>query len=255
MKRAVILVLCMIVSIITFGREKKQFPDEIKGIKVSSPRFIGNEELSSGLNETRFGSLNEFLLKHVQYPEASKDWKDEGTEVVKFVVTTKGEVTDFNILNSVSPEIDKEVIRVLKATDGRWNPGLKNGESVAMEKEVSIAFKFHDEDDKISRDENFVDLAKRHFNKGNSQFFRKNNRKALKHYNIALRYLPNDKCLLAARRICRYELGDKNGALKDCNRIKVLCSRESDYDLVRFCENKGVLRNDQYLTGKEININ
>ena len=240
MKRTVILVLCLLISAITFGQEKKQFSDEIKGVNVSPPRFFGNEKFLSVLNDTQFGSLNQYLSKQIQIPEKSKFFQEEGTEVIQFVVTTKGEVTDFNIINSVSPEIDQEVIRVLKTTNGLWRPGLNNGELVAMEKEVSIAFKFGVATDEINYAANFVEQAKPYFNIGNRQLFVKANIKgALKNYNRAIRYLPNDKCLLASRGICRYELGDRNGACQDWTRIKALGGLESVYYLDKFCEFKG----------------
>ena len=37
-----------------------------------------------------------------------------------------------------------------------------------------------------------------------------------------MKYLPYDKSLLYVRGICKYELGDKEGALKDWNRIVAL---------------------------------
>jgi len=232
MKRTVILVLCMLISVITFGQEKKQFSDEIKGVNVSPPRFVGIEELRTVLNDTQFGSLNQYLARQIQIPEKTKFFQEEGTEVIQFVVSPKGELTDFKIINSVSPEIDREVIRVLKTTNGFWRPGLNNGVPVAMEKEVSVAFEYYAL--------NFVDQAKLFYKLGNKQLFVKENIKgALKNYNKAIRYLPNEKCLLAYRGICRYELGDKDGACQDWNRIKALGGLESKYYLDNLCEFKG----------------
>ena len=239
-KSTVIYVMCMLVSIITFGQEKKQYFDEIKGVKMSPPRFIGNENLSAVLNQTQFRSINDYLAKQIQYPEKSKDWQEEGTEVIQFVVTPKSEVTDLRIINSVSSEIDREVIRVLKTTNGLWMPGLNNGQPVAMGKEISINFKFCNSADEINSATNFVDLAKQYFNKGNRQLFVKENIKsALRQYNKAICYLPNDKSILAIRGICKYELGDKNGACTDWNRVKALGGLTTDYYLDKFCELKG----------------
>ena len=239
-KSTVIYVLCMLVSIITFGQEKKQYSDEIKGVKMSPPRFIGNENLSAVLNETQFGNINDFLAKQIQYPDNSAYRQEEGTEVIKFVITSKGEITSFNIVNSVSPDIDREVIRVLKTTNGLWIPGLNNGEPVAMAKEISIDFKYCIGSDDAKTATDFVNQAKFFYKLGNRQLFAKENIKgALKNYNRAIRYLPNDKCLLATRGICRYELGDKDGACKDWNRLKALGGLESDYYLDKFNEFKG----------------
>ena len=237
MKSTVIILLSMFISAITFGQEKQQFSSKVIEVNMSQPRFIGNKELSAVVNEARFGTLNEYVLRHIQVPEVSKKFQEEGTEVIQFVVTPKGEVTGFNVVNSLSQEIDKEVIRVLKTTNGLWKPGLNNGEPVEMGKELSVNFKLSSGDDGT----NFVDMAKIFFKKGNRQFLVKANFKgALNNYNQAMRYLPNDKCLLASRGLCKYGLGDKTGACQDWNRIKALGGGlENDYYLNKLCEHQG----------------
>lgn len=69
----------------------------------------------------------------------------------------------------------------MNTTNRLWKPGLNNGIPVAIEKEVSISFFRADE---INYPDNFEDMAKLHFNKGNKQLFVKENHKsALRHYN------------------------------------------------------------------------
>ena len=240
MKRTVIFGWLMIISVIAFGQEKKQYSNEIYGVKVSPPRFTGNEELKTKLNEKEVGSLNTYLTRHFQYPENSIMFQEEGTEVVRFVVTPEGELTDFNVINSVSPEIDTEVLRVLKSSDRMWKPGLNNGEPVAMEKEISIAIKFNRMGDGINYIENFVDLAQRYVVKGNKKMFaQKNCKGALKYYDYAMRYLPNDKSLLVTRGLCKYELGDTQGAYRDWTRIRTLGGLDGDAYLDNLCGLKG----------------
>jgi len=48
MKTRLIFILCMIVSVITFGQEKKEFKDEIKGVNVSPPTFAGIQKTTTG---------------------------------------------------------------------------------------------------------------------------------------------------------------------------------------------------------------
>jgi len=236
MKRTVIILLSMLISVITFGQEKQQYSSKTVEVNMSPPRFIGNKELPAVANETRFGALNDYVVRQIQVPDQSIKFQEEGTEVIQFVVTPKGEVTGFNIVNSLSKEIDDEVIKVLKTTNGLWRPGLNNGEPVEMGKELSIAFKLSNGDDGT----NFVHIAKIFFRKGNKQFFVKANLKgAINNYNQAMRYLPNDKCLLASRGLCKYGLGDKPGACQDWNRIKALGGLESEYYLNKLCEYAG----------------
>jgi len=52
---------------------------------------------------------------------------------------------------------------------------------------------------------------------------------SIKHFNAGIRYLPKDESLLMLRGICRYELGDENGALNDWERMRVLENSRSKF--------------------------
>ena len=234
MKRTFFYLLCMAISVITFGQEQKRHM--LPEVEVTPPRFTGNEDVFKKIQEDGFGYLKDYLLRNIQYPDNSVLAMEEGTEVVKFVITPTGEVTNLNVINSVSPEIDKEVLRVLKTTDGMWVPASNNGKPVAMDKEISIAFST----DELDPAKRFVGIAKACFTSGNKKLFiKKNSKKALNYYNLAIRYVPNDKSLLVTRGICKYELGDMAGACRDWNRIKALGGLEGDSFLDNFCEYKG----------------
>ncbi|MDD2304239.1 MAG: energy transducer TonB [Prolixibacteraceae bacterium] len=239
MKRIIMFILCLAIAVITVGQDKKKYPNEIEGVRVSPPRFIGSEKLPAMLNtKEEFSTLGEFMSMYIQYPEKAKDRFQEGTEVIQFNVSPSGELADFKIINSITPEIDAEVIRVLKKTDRMWNPGTNNGVPVAMEKEFSISFKLPYGASDLTTD--FTAEAQSYFKKGNKKFFIKdNNKSALRFYDKAMQYLPNDKALLVTRGMCRYELGDNNGACRDWNRIKTLGGYEGDAYLNNFCDYKG----------------
>ena len=244
-KKTVIFLLCMFLSIITFGQEKNKYNDEIKGVKVSPPKFIGSEELLTILNKDEFASLNDYMTKHFQYPEKSIELYDEGTEVVQFVITPQGEVTGFNIINSVSPAIDKEVIRVLKTTSKLWKPGLNNEKPVAMGKEISIVFKLENTTD-------FIKRATKFYMMGAKMLLVKERPKlALNIFNQAITLRPNEKCILLGRGMAKYELGDKSGACRDWNRIKALGGFEGNAYLYNYCEMKGYSDMISALQGKE----
>jgi TonB family protein len=241
MKRIFISLLCLTASVITFGQEKQELLNEIREVKVTAPIFTAEKVVPkiTTTTENELSPLKDYLLKNIQYPEQSKRLGNEGTEVVQFVVTTEGEVTDFNIINSVSKEIDAEVVRVLKTTSQMWKPGMNNETPVAMEKEVSIAFNISLDDNPDNTTDFFIQ-AKRNFDIGSKKFFiKENNKSALRYFDKAMQYLPNDKAILLSRGMCLYELGDKNGACQDWNRIITLGGVESDAHLKNFCEKKG----------------
>ena len=228
MKGKIILVLFIVISssIATGQNVKNSLPESV----ITAPEFKVNFQNNGN------GYLKNYLLQHIEYPENSLQWNQEGTEVAQFTVTSEGEVTDLTIINSVSPEIDSEVIRVLRSTSGMWRPAFENGKPVSRVKEVSIGFALGE----FNPEKRFIHEAKEYLALGNKQFFnKKDSKNALYFYNKALRYVPNNKNLLATRGICKYQMGDKAGACRDWNRIRTLGGMEGDAFLNNFCEYNG----------------
>ena len=52
-------------------------------------------------------------------------------------------------------------------------------------------------------------------------FENKNPEKALKYFDKGISLLPNEETLLAVRGLCKYEMGDIEGAKNDWNRLKI----------------------------------
>lgn len=228
MKITIVLLLSFLFSsFFGMGQDQKtNLPESV----ITAPEFTVNFQ-----NEGQ-GYLKNYLLSHLTYPDRSLQWNKEGTEVVQFIVTAKGDVTDLKVINSVSEEIDWEVMRVLRSTSGMWRPAFENGIPVNKVKEVSIVFS----PGELNADKRFIREGKEYFTLGNKQFFlKKNNKNALYFYDRAVCYVPNDKNLLAIRGICKYQLGDKAGACRDWNRIRTLGGMEGDPYLDNFCEQPG----------------
>ena len=230
MKKYVIFLFCLFLSIAVFGQNETK--NELEG-NVVNPRFTGSENVTSILKTDNSLMVNKYLKENLVCPKKAVECFIEGTEIVQFVVTPAGELTNFRVTNSLCPEIDEELIRVLKETNGMWEPGLKNGTPIAMEQEVKVMIGDYTDDTFVKY---FTQKAENHFINGSKKLFEQNNpKKALKHYNMAARYLPNDKSLLLLRGICHYDLGDDEKAEKDWNRIVALGGidiEKTEYDLV-----------------------
>ncbi len=67
-----------------------------------------------------------FLSRHVRYPSAAVNGKVKGCVHVQFIVEADGKLSDFQVVESVSPVLDREALRVVKLMP-RWNPGRRNG--------------------------------------------------------------------------------------------------------------------------------
>lgn len=231
MKTKVLFILCMIISVITFGQNDKS--NSMEEIKVIPPAFLGIETIWQGKDVE---SIDDFLANNIEYPQKSVNCGLQGTELIQFVVTSTGELTDYNVINSVCCEIDKEVIRILELTSGLWKPATVNGDPIAMVKEVSLAFKLHPGND-------FMMMAKNFADRGNKFLFvKKDPKKALKYYNQGIMLTPNEESLLIARSLCNFELGNEVAARTDWERLMSLNNSvnhafdtiELTYDLSEF---------------------
>lgn len=220
MKANFIFLAAMALTVFATGQNQHVYNENT----VTNPVFLYNGTL---VQSRSFESVDEFLLHFIEYPQESVSCKRQGTEVISFVVTPNGELTDIKIINSVCPKIDDEIIRVLGLTSGKWQAGTVNGINVPMEKEVSIAFKIHQSSD-------FKKMAQNSLKKGNEMQIKGNHKKAVKFYDHAINYLPNEKTILAARSICKYEMGDVKGAEQDWTRLQK----------IGFFESKNLVEND-----------
>ncbi len=202
MKTKLFIAAWMLIAAITTGQNK-----EVLTIEVTPPKFNSPE------------SVEEFIKANVVYPADAYKRGVEGTEVVQFTVTSDGEVKDFELINSVSKEIDNEIIRLLKFTDKKWIPGTNNGKPVSMEKEISIAFVINPSSD-------FTEKAKLYMAIGNELCFTKNKpEKAIRFFNLAVNYLPGNENVISIRGYCKYLMGKINEAEKDWERAEILAQR------------------------------
>jgi TonB family protein len=217
MKTITILFAALLFTSTVFAQEEKKALEEIK---VTPPRFTGIDKTAQIYQQDAFISFEEYLRENMKYPEEVLRNGAEGTEVVRFKVSANGKLTDFQVINSVSPEIDEAIYDMLKTTCGMWKPGENNGIPVSMEKKISIAFKWK-EFESLNKTKNFDALALHYLEKGHKQLFGKDNpEKALRRYAHGLKYRPNEDCLLMASGICKYELGDTEGAKEDWKRMR-----------------------------------
>ena len=82
----------------------------------------------------------EFLGKNMKYPVAAQKAKIEGRVIVNFVVDKDGSISRTKVVNSVSPELDAEAIRVVNMMP-KWNPGKQRGKEVPVVFTMPITFR------------------------------------------------------------------------------------------------------------------
>jgi TonB family protein len=83
------------------------------------PMFPGGQEL-----------LMKYIAMNTNYPESAKEKGIQGKVVVKFRITSRGNVNGYQITKSVSPDLDAEALRVVK-TITKFEPAVIDGKTVS----------------------------------------------------------------------------------------------------------------------------
>jgi periplasmic protein TonB len=83
--------------------------------------------------------LNKFITTNLNYPLEARAQKAEGVVIVRFVVTSKGKPEDAQIIQSVHPAIDAEVLRIVGKLE-RFIPGSQRGTPVDVYYNLPITF-------------------------------------------------------------------------------------------------------------------
>ena len=216
MKKFGILMVGLFISVMVFGQNENKMVG-INEVEITPPQFTGIEKGATTLEENNSSVLMNFIKENTVYTDNELIAKIEGTEIIRFTVTPQGNIADINVINSVSAAVDEELIRVLKTTNGMWNPGHKNGEATSMEQEFKAMIGNNEDGKIVSR---FMDEATFYFKKGSKSLVLNDKpKRALRFYNQAIRYLPNEPNLLLMRGMCYYEMGETDKAKEDWNKV------------------------------------
>jgi protein TonB len=103
--------------------------EEIFDVVEEEPAFPGGEE-----------KMQDFIKKNVKYPDMSVQMGDQGKVYVRFVVEKDGSITNVSVARGVTPELDKEAMRVVKMMPN-WSPGKQRARPVRTNVVIPIVFK------------------------------------------------------------------------------------------------------------------
>lgn len=84
--------------------------------------------------------LMQYLSKNINYPRSAVKAGLQGRVTVKFIVERDGSISNVSILRSISPELDKEAIRVVEEMP-KWNPGTQRGKAVRVSYTIPVMFR------------------------------------------------------------------------------------------------------------------
>lgn len=80
-----------------------------------------------------------YIHSVIEYPQISKEYEDQGTVYITFVVEVNGDISNIEITQGVSKELDREAKRVVKSFP-KWIPGEKDAKKVRTRIRLPIVF-------------------------------------------------------------------------------------------------------------------
>ena len=93
------------------------------------PRFPGGEK-----------AMMEFIATNLKYPQQAVKENIQGAVLAEFVIDAEGKATAPQIIRSLSPECDREVIRVINLMPA-WTPGQQEGKAVNVKFTIPIMYR------------------------------------------------------------------------------------------------------------------
>lgn len=103
--------------------------DKIYESVDEEPKFPGGQ-----------AAMLQYVASHIKYPEVAQENGIQGRVTVQFVVTKRGSIGQVKVVSGVSPELDKEAIRVVKSLP-KFTPGKLNGSPVNAWYTFPISFR------------------------------------------------------------------------------------------------------------------
>lgn len=91
------------------------------------------------------GVLNEFVRKHIQYPESALHERITGKVYLQFIVEADGSLTNAQVLRGINDECNQEALRLVSLMP-KWKPGKQNGQAVRVYVNLPISFQLEEKE-------------------------------------------------------------------------------------------------------------
>lgn len=76
-------------------------------------------------------ALLEYICANLKYPQSALEQGTQGTVMLRFVVTSTGDIGEVQILKGLDPDCDDEAKRVVKSLP-KFSPGMQQGRPVSV---------------------------------------------------------------------------------------------------------------------------
>jgi TonB family protein len=117
--------------VVVHSKDKEAAKEKVYDVVEHMPEFPG------GMAE-----LAKHLATNVRYPVAAHKAGIQGRVMVNFIVEADGSISNANVPNGVSEDLDKEALRVVDSMP-KWKPGMQNGKAVRVKYTIPISFRLN----------------------------------------------------------------------------------------------------------------
>ncbi|MBR9917897.1 energy transducer TonB [bacterium] len=91
--------------------------------------------------------LRKFLAENIRYPDSARDDGLQGIVVVSFVINADSSISDIEIVTpKIGGGIEEEVIRIITASEGLWEPSMVDNKAVATKFMLPVNFQIFDDE-------------------------------------------------------------------------------------------------------------
>ncbi|MGF7215729.1 TonB family protein [Spirosoma lacussanchae] len=116
--------ICQAGKAITAGQDTVRYTQ-----REQQPEFAGGMQ-----------AMGQFLASTLRYPPDAQRAHAQGQVMVSFVVCADGTLCDYEVIKPLHPAIDQEALRIVKAMNGRWKPGVQRGQNVRVRYRMPLNF-------------------------------------------------------------------------------------------------------------------
>lgn len=169
-------------------------------------------------------SFHDFCSENI--PEVKEVMSTNNLFLATFIVRSSGLINSIQVIENINKKFEKQFLKALEKTKKRWLVGELNGNKVDVQ--MRISFKFISSD-KFLPKYNYSQKGKISMN--NLDYTR-----ALSYFDLALEKMPSDYESLYYKAICEMNLGNRNAACEDLEKVKTLGKMQVEELIVKNCK-------------------
>ncbi len=125
------------------------------------PRFPGCEDIigsNEELQECSKEKLLDYIYSNLEYPEEAKKNGTEGLNVIQFIIDTKGNITEANVVRDIGDGTGAATLKIVESMP-QWRPAYQQGKVVPLLYTLPVRFKL--DGPQPEKDQGFNDNEKR----------------------------------------------------------------------------------------------